>query len=84
MLITADLYSSPYTPKTSSMQLIQWCNFFQEEMLTSSPKFSSPVLDGCWVGSDTISVSTADGCIHTMSAVSKRLSEKKLEGNWYS
>ena len=52
-------------------------------MLTSSPKFTSQVLDGCWVGSDTISVATADGCIHTMSAVSKRLSEKKMEGNSY-
>ena len=49
-------------------------------MLTSSPKFSSQVLDGCWVGAGTVSVATADGCLHILSAVSRRPSEKKMEG----
>ena len=52
-------------------------------MLTSSPKFSSQVLDGCWVGAGTVSVATADGCLHILSAVSRRPSEKKMEGYWY-
>ena len=49
-------------------------------MISSSPKFSASVLDGCWVGPDTAAVATADGCLHIIAAVSRRPADKKMEG----
>ena len=48
-------------------------------MLGSSPKFSSAVLDGCWVGPDSMGVATTDGCLHIQTCT-RRVIEKKLEG----
>ena len=49
-------------------------------MLSSSPKFSNAVLDGCWVGHDSVGVATADGCLHIQSCTTRRPVEKKIEG----